>query len=269
MSMFDYRGRIVQPTIQEMNADNFALSYGRYGTPGANYTMLRIFQTKTDGSKQYPFLYAPLGASAGGASVLDMNATRNFPVAINAGIFDMTTQVPIGTIIQNSVLIQQGDETIPEWNRNNQMVLTIDNEGNLGYAAYNANGTTLINNGIVSAVHSFCPIVIDYQDAADVIQCPYLENDADAQRQLIGQFGNGDYCILSFEARGFQHSTGMTIPQVRAFCLELGLKFAFNLDGGGSTQTVLGHKCVNTIYENATGRVVPNYIVFNGTTVFS
>ena len=51
-------------------------------------------------------------------------------------------------------------------------------------------------------------------------------------------------------------------------CKKLGLKFAYNLDGGGSTETMFCGKHFNTIYENVTGRKVPTFIVFNGGTVF-
>lgn len=268
MSLYTYSGDQVQPTVQEISADNYSVSYGRYGSPGANYTLVRVFQTKTDGTKQYPFVFAPAGANAGTQSVLEMNASRNFPIAINAGFFDTTTIKPKGTVIKDSTLIQQGDETLTTWEKANCMTLTINNQGELGYAAYSASGSTLISNGMVSALLAFCPIVIDYEDASETISCDYLQNDADAQRQVIGQFGNGDYAIITSEARTFQNSTGLTIPQMTTLCLSLGLKFAFALDGGGSAQTVLLHKHLNSIYERNVGRIVPTFIVFNGSTTY-
>ena len=55
------------------------------------------------------------------------------------------------------------------------------------------------------------------------------------------------------------------IAEAQTICQKIGLKFAYNLDGGGSTETILGKKQINTIYENQTGRKVPSFIVFNGT----
>ena len=49
----------------------------------------------------------------------------------------------------------------------------------------------------------------------------------------------------------------------------MGLKFAFALDGGGSTETVIGETQINTIYEGTYGRKVPTYIIFNGTGIFN
>ncbi len=54
----------------------------------------------------------------------------------------------------------------------------------------------------------------------------------------------------------------------QALCKKLGLKDVFMPDGGGSIETVVGSRQLNLFYDNALGRVVPTYIVFNGTTTF-
>lgn len=273
MSAYDIDGIVIanianKETVYNQFSEGFFLWQGRNTTTGTNYSIMRIFQKKADGSMQFPFVYAPNGVNRSNYSTLSMNIAKGFPFAINAGVFNMSTFKPMGTLIQNGILLQQGDDTLPTWNKENQMVLTIDNNGLLGYAAYNSNGNTLISNGIVSAVHSFCPIVIDYEDAKETISVPYLDNDADAMRQVFGQFGNGDYCVVTAEGRDNESSVGFTVPQLTSLCLSLGLRFAFNLDGGGSTETVLRKKQINTIYEGPYGREVPNFIVFNGTTQF-
>jgi hypothetical protein len=87
---------------------------------------------------------------------------------------------------------------------------------------------------------------------------------SNAQRQIIGQWGCGDYAIITCEGRSNHNSDGWTIAEAQQICIKHGLKFAYNLDGGGSTETMLGKKHINTIYENETGRCVPTFIVFNG-----
>ena len=37
---------------------------------------------------------------------------------------------------------------------------------------------------------------------------------------------------------------------------------AYNLDGGGSTEVMIGYKHLNHIYEDSKGRAVTNFIVF-------
>jgi exopolysaccharide biosynthesis protein len=241
------------------------LDYEYDEATNANYTVLRIFQTKLDGSKQYPFVYVPNGTGAAVMSTLEMAEQHDFIAAINAGTFyhALGTDKPRGVTIQNGVLVQQGVVTEAPY-----YPLTIDNSGNLSYAAPDANGNTLISNGIVSAVCGWDPIIIDYADSTEVITDGY-EDTSNAQRQIIGQWGNGDYCILTCEGRDYDHSDGWTIAEARTICKKLGLKFAYNLDGGGSTETVIGKKQINTIYENDKGRLVPTYIIFNGSDTFS
>ena len=112
------------------------------------------------------------------------------------------------------------------------------------------------------------PIIIDY----DIVPSSEWNNVAhyvdNAQRQIIGQFNNGDYAILTTEGRGFANSDGWTVSEAQDICVKHGLKFAYLLDGGGSTETVVGSKHINSIYEGTSGRKVPSFIIFNGTNIF-
>ena len=242
--------------------DNMNIDYEFDSPSDANYTILRIYQTKIDGTKQYPFVYSPNGIDGATDSTLSMNRRDKWPFAINAGIFDTSGgKVPLGLLIQNGVILQRG----PAGTVTERRPLTIDSNGNLGCVLDNADADELIANGCVSAVCGFGSIIEDYQ-AIDVSYIPnYLEQ---AQRQIIGQFGNGDYAILTCEGRSWDNSDGWTMAEAQAVCQKHGLKFAYNLDGGGSTETVIGQRQVNAIYDGTTGRIVPTYIVFNGTNVF-
>lgn len=242
--------------------DNTDVDYAYDESTGAYYTVIRIYKQKLDGSYQYPFVYAPNGAGAGNKSTYDMAVSDGWLLAINSGVFDTSNKKPDGIVIQGGVVIHNA----PTATHSKNKPLTIDGNGNLGYAAYDADASELVSAGIVSAVCGFMPIIVDY-DAVPASEwnsvSHYTEN---AQRQIIGQWGNGDYAIITCEGRSFHNSDGWTIAEAQAICQKHGLKFAYNLDGGGSTETMLGKKHINTIYENATGRVVPTFIVFNGTT---
>ena len=242
--------------------DNTDIDYAYDADTGANYTVIRIYKNKLDGTKQFPFVYAPNGAGAGTKSTYDMTVDDGWLLAINAGVFNASTKKPDGIVVQNGVVVQNGATQTHSENK----PLTIDANGNLGYAAYNADAADLVSNGIVSAVAGFMPILIDYEAVPESGWNSVSHYTENAQRQIIGQFGNGDYAIITCEGRGFDNSDGWTIAEAQAVCAKLGLKFAYNLDGGGSTETMIGHKHINTIYENTTGRVVPTFIVFNGGT---
>lgn len=246
--------------------NNIDVDYQYDSTTNANYTVIRIYKNKIDGSKQFPFVYAPNGDGAGTMSTLRMMNKNNFFIGINAGLFHHSdgTKLPIGYLVENGVIIQEEIDT-----ERKSYPLTIDSSGNLSYCAYNADLQDLItNDNIVSVVSGWYPIIENYVNTN--INFIDIESSANtnAQRQIIGQFGNGDYCIITCEGRNYNHSDGWTIAEAQTICKKIGLKFAYNLDGGGSTETVIGKKQINSIYENNDGRIVPTYIVFNGTNTF-
>lgn len=246
--------------------DNTDVDYDYDADAHTFYSVIRVNKTKVDGAEQYPFVYCNGVTYDDKISAYNVAVKEGFFIVINAGIFSTTNGKPDGVNIQNGVVITNEEcELHP-----GSMPLTIDGNGNLGYAAYNADANELVANGIISAVCGFMPIVVDY------VAVPSSEwNDVDhytegAQRQIIGQWGNGDYAIITCEGRDFHNSIGWTIEQAQNICVKLGLKFAYNLDGGGSTETVIGLKQINSVYENSAqhGRRVATHIVFNGKTTF-
>ncbi len=260
---------------------DISLTYKRDENNGCFYSIIIIPQTRTDGTRQYPFVKWPNYPNGGNKSAWEFNRDEDYKyyVVINGGTFRnpygpgvTLSGLPTGTVIENGVVLSQGTESSDsEWVKNNSMVLTINDDGELGYASFLTSADVLVSNGIVSAVTGFIPIVTNFINADDVIEdeMPYMEREDDGQKQVLGQFGNGDYAIITAEGRGNQGGGWFTVRQMQTLCKNLGLKEAFMLDGGGSVETVLGHKQINTIYDNTYGRVMPTFIVFNGTTEFS
>ena len=259
------------PLFDEKMSDflgNSSINYLRDSATNTNYYVIRINKSKVDGQKQFPFVYAPNGSGAGTMSTLAMNKRDKWVLAINAGIANPTTLIPHNIIIQNGVVVKN-DHLYAD-----ALPLTIDGNGDLGYAAQDADANTLVSNGIVSAICGFFPLVVDYDAVQESVYNWLSHYNQSAQRQIIGQFGNGDYCIVSCEGRDYNDSVGWTIAQAISVCQGLGLKFAYNLDGGGSVETVVGEKQVNTTYhsesyiEDTYGRIVSTYICFNGDDTF-
>ena len=244
--------------------DNTDIDYAFDSATNANYTIIRIYKNKIDGAKQYPFVYAPNGVNSGTKTTYDLSRAEGWLLAINAGVFDTSNCKPDGILIQNGEVLQG----TPTATHSQCKPLTIDQNGNLGYASYNADAAALVSGGIVSAVTGFIPIIVNYEAVASSEWNSVDHYTQNAQRQIIGQFGNGDYAIITCEGRNFDNSDGWTLAEAQAVCKKHGLKFAYNLDGGGSTETMLGLKHINTIYEGTTGRKVPTFIVFNGSSIY-
>lgn len=268
--VYDLGGNVVCRSDGISFMDNVDVSYAYDTNANTFYSIIRIYKKKPDGTLQFPFVYAPNGTNQSSGSTLDTAILDGWPLIINGGVFSTTQwpgtadgpNKPLGLLIQNGVVLQTGYAYSES---NLRYPLTIDSNGDLSYAGNNADASALIANGIRQAVCGFAPIIVDYNDF-DTTGVAGL--DLHCQRQALGQFGNGDYAIITNEGRDFDNSTGFDQTQLKSLCKRIGLKFAYVLDGGGSTETVIGKKQINTIYEGSTGRAVPTFIVFNGTNVF-
>lgn len=247
--------------------DEITISKYRSESANTNYYVVEIPQTRPNGNKQYPFVYVPNGANGGTMSTLTMMQNSSFYFGMNGGYFDYTnrTYKPYGITIQNGVIITNDNSAFT-----NNYTLTIDSNGNLGYAERMSTGVTaqdVLNSGAVSALLGLVPLVVNSQ--ASGVESSWWTSDDRIQRQIIGQKTNGDYVIITAEGRNFDNSTGFTVTEAQNLCLAMGLKFAMAVDGGGSTETVIDETQINTIYEGTSGRIVPTYIVFNGTDTFN
>lgn len=255
MGVFDINGNNIggNPFLQ-----NASIERGYY--LNSQYYLIRINKRKYDGTYQYPFVIAPNGWAPATQSALDFALQHNYPIVINAGVFD----VAVGTTKPNGILIVNG-VVLHNAPYNTWKPMTIDANGNLNYEPVDVDADTL---NVPSAVCGFWPLVVNYVGVNPTEYPSTADRDNGTQRMIIGQFGNGDYAILCVEGRNNDHSTGLTIANAITLCESLNLKFAYNLDGGGSTELVIGKKQLNTIYEGTTGRKVPTFIVFNGTDTY-
>lgn len=264
MAIYDISGNIIleQEIVPENIKANMLLLHGYDSTADTRYTIIRIFKQKADGSLQYPFVRV---ANTDGQSrnAIELRQKEGWNLIFNAGMGQ-------GLVIQNSVVITD----VAASHHAGAMPLTIDSNGDLSYtdADTTGKGQQIVSGGIVSAVCGFFPIISNYDRYEYPTDIPDTFDNVGwqhAQRQIVGQFSNGDYAVITGEGRDFAGSIGFSIPEAQELCLRLGLKFAYNLDGGGSTQTLLDKKSVNTIYENVTGRRMPTYLVFNGSANYS
>ena len=274
--IYNVNGNILYNNKYAEFSDNMTIDYEYDSVSNANYIILRIFQTKKDGTKQFPFVRAP-----GRTSTTALAQAEDWQLIINAGLGVSASQPYDGVVIENGSVIY-GD---PCTYHVNAQPLTIDADGNLSYAASDAIGAQLIANNdnseatndqkIISACCGFCPIIVDFEKTnsfpAVDINGEGNHFNTNAQRQIIGQFGNGDYAILSCEGRNYDNSDGWTLAEAQDICIKHGLKFAYCLDGGGSVSTIVNQKLLTPnylLYRNPP-RLLPTFIVFNGTTNFS
>lgn len=183
---------------------------------------------------------------------------HDYLVVMNAGIFlDPFSREADGiTIIDGIIVKASGVELFPQ----EQYVLGITETGDFK-TYYYEKAEKILQDSCIYAITGFVPLLEEGEPVSTEILsvCPHWNEPH--PRQIIGRLINGDYFIFTCDGRS-DHEKGMTLLE----CMHTILKdfgesadFAFVLDGGGSTQTMVGKIQINAVIEN---RTVPNVIVF-------
>lgn len=133
----------------------------------------------------------------------------------------------------------------------------------------------LTSDGIVNCLSGFAPLV-DNHERADYSDLESIyDSNAIAQafidslpvkhpRQIIAQDDENNFYILSVMGR-FNNSKGLNYEEMQDYCLANNYKNAFNLDGGGSMQTVYNKNHVfypSQELDTNEDRIVPSAIGF-------
>lgn len=149
-----------------------------------------------------------------------------------------------GILIVNSRIIQNRISS-------NRFTLGIkDNNQLLAYPP----GTTaqaILDDGTMNALTAFTPLIVDYKPVSDDIIGSIKNYSVQNPRQVIAQFGNLDLLILSCGGRGYGGEGLKASDVIRILKgLKNKVKFAYNLDGGGSTTTVINGKLITPKIDN-------------------
>lgn len=89
---------------------------------------------------------------------------------------------------------------------------------------------------------SFIPILIQ---KGQKIQLPGAWANTNHPRTIIGQYANDDLILIVVDGRQGDWSKGITLERLQDKLLELGVKDAYNLDGGGSTAMYFNGQLLN------------------------
>lgn len=128
--------------------------------------------------------------------------------------------------------------------RDNRLTLGIKDNNELFVFEPGTTAETILATGTKNAVTAFVPLILDYERAPDKI-LSYVGNLAVKHpRQVIAQLENLDIVFLTTGGRGFG-GKGMTGEELIRILKDLNVKFAYNLDGGGSTSLVVDEKFIN------------------------
>lgn len=234
---------------------NVVLKYGRHA--GTDYVMARIFKKPVTGKNITPRVVA---YTPGGKKMTALAAENDFIMAINAGIFNTDDNSCIGVVISDSVVVA---DHIDHMYSGASDVLGINASGDLASYAYEMTTADMLAAGVVGAVSGKNPLIVDYAKYdLDVAGEKLGDVDVLAEkhpRTAIGQYANGDYMVFTCGGRA-TNQAGMTCAEIQEIFVTEGLKYAYNLDGGGSCNMMFYKKELAPYTEL---RADPSYIIFD------
>ena len=105
---------------------------------------------------------------------------------------------------------------------------------------------------------SFIPILIK---DGEKVTLPGAWAKTKHPRTIIGQYANDDLIVIVVDGRQGEYSAGITLERLQDKLLELGVKDAYNLDGGGSTAMYFNGKILNKPSDGNERPVANNFIV--------
>lgn len=195
-----------------------------------------------------------------GETIPDFAARIGGPqVAINASMGQVGlpdgTREPVGIQIVDGVIIQE----VPTATRVFTLGIRDDNE--LVAYPFGTTAREILEDGVNDALTAFIPLIEDHEIVSDEVLDTVGNLSEKNPRQVIAQFDNLDLMILSCGGRGID-GEGMTALDLIRVLQTYDVKFAFNLDGGGSVATVVnGDLVTKRIDGNGTlHRPRPNFL---------
>ena len=248
--------------------NSISVEYGRI--KGASYVFARIPKYINNGMQIKPIVaITSKDGSISGVkrSTLDYAKDNNCIFTVNAGLFNMSNSEPVGQLIIDTVSLintpMTDDNGVPIHDEE-CYPLAIDKNGNLTTYPRNVDTSEMLEDGVKYAVTAWGKLVDNFKICTEDINNEIVHKNKRYIRQSIGQYQNGDYCVCSVDmTRGnVQNEAGLYYEELAQIFVDKGVKFAYSLDGGGSTQTVIGKRQLNPIYEGSTGRKVPTVIEF-------
>lgn len=105
---------------------------------------------------------------------------------------------------------------------------------------------------------SFIPILIKNNLK---IELPSAWKNTKHPRTIIGQYANDDLILIVVDGRQGEWSSGISLERLQDKLLELGVKDAYNLDGGGSTAMYFKGQVLNKPSEGNERPVANNLII--------
>ena len=163
----------------------------------------------------------------------DMAANNNAVLAINGDYYGARQS---GYVIRNGKLYRDTS--------GNRDALVIQKNGEFKFVSESeTSASELLQDGALQAF-SFGPVLLNNGEISvgenDEVGMAMVSNP----RTAIGYLGNNHYVFVVSDGRTSE-SAGLSLYELASFMKELGVKDAYNLDGGGSSTMVFKREIIN------------------------
>ena len=270
--IYNADGRKIADVDRNGAVASIGIEYGR--AHDASYYICRIPRYDINGNRIFPrvaLTSADKTLSGAKVSTLTFAKREDVIFTINAGLFQMDTAqlTPHGQTIIDGMSVTNlldRDSFNASVSDAECYPLCVDADGNLSSPyAQGVDTADMIADGVKYAVTGWGQLIENYAAVTEDKFSDLYTYTTKAPIQVIGQYQNGDYMIFTCDGvRGSaENEAGMTYAQTAEILLSKGVKYAYVLDGGGSTETVIGKRQINPIYEGVEGRKVPTVICFD------
>lgn len=174
---------------------------------------------------------------ATGTNVVEYMKNKNKIVGINFGLYGVTAE-------NENILININEQHYEGW-----YILGLSYNGRFKVFPRGITASAIINEGYISCSNIWCPL-IQKRTRFDFNTLDKLDSNYDYivtsshPRQAVGVLEDGSYIVVTSDGR-MKGEKGFTLAELQDIMMNLGCVEAYNLDGGASTQLVIGEKLMN------------------------
>lgn len=174
---------------------------------------------------------------ATGTNVVGYMKNKNKIVGINFGLYGVTAE-------DENILINENESHYEGW-----YILGVSYNGRFKVFPRGTTASEIINEGYISCSNIWCPLV-EKGVRFDLNTIDKLDENYDYivtsshPRQAVGVLEDGSYIVVTSDGR-MKGEKGFTLAELQDIMMNLGCVEAYNLDGGASTQLVIGERLMN------------------------
>lgn len=168
---------------------------------------------------------------------------NNLVLCCNAGLYNTSTNKPIGLTIKEGEIVGNGSFS------SNWFLAINKNTGMLESGRLSNYETDYLAGRYNYLITAFVPIILNGHSVSEDILADCPNYSAKHPRQIICQKEDGEILLLTSDGR-IEGQEGWTLLEAQDICLQYDVMFAYNLDGGGSAQTVYNNMLISTPIDN-------------------